>query len=173
MKTQGVKWDKEVVENACFRLDESTRMIKKCLVLWKDEDIWIKPNEVSNSIGNLLLHICGNMTQYIISSLGEQKDVRNRKKEFEIQKGPTIKELTIMLERTVKKAKKVLREASGDDLLKMRSVQGFKFSGIGVVMHAVEHYSYHTGQIAVWTKMIRNQDLGFYNGLDLNSKNKI
>jgi len=53
----------------------------------------------------------------------------------------------------------------------VRSVQGFSFSGVGVIIHAVEHYSYHTGQIAFWVKQLKEKDLGFYNGTDLNIKN--
>lgn len=172
MKKKEVSWESEIIENACFRLDESTRMLKKCLPLWKEEEIWIKPNEVANSIGNLILHICGNMTQYIIASLGENRDTRNRKEEFRIQQGPEISALVKKLEGTVAKAKAILRASSKEDLLKYRKVQGFSFSGIGVVLHAVEHYSYHTGQIAIWTKMIKNKDLGFYRGLDLDKKNE-
>lgn len=173
MKIKEGIWEKEIIENACFRLDESTRMIKKCLQLWDKEEIWIKPNEVSNSVGNLILHICGNMSQYIISSLGEKPDNRNRKKEFKTQNGPELELLITQLQRTVNESKKVLRASGKKELLNYRKVQGFEFSGIGVVMHAVEHYSYHTGQIAIWTKMIKNKDLGFYNGLDLNRTNEI
>ena len=58
-----------------------------------------------------------------------------------------------------------------NQLVKMRSVQGFSFSGVGIILHAVEHYSYHTGQIAFWVKQLKNKDLGFYDGIDLNKKN--
>ena len=51
------------------------------------------------------------------------------------------------------------------------SVQGFQLSGIGIVVHVVEHYSYHTGQISFWTKQLKNKDLRFYAGLDLNVQN--
>ena len=57
-------------------------------------------------------------------------------------------------------------------MLRIRSVQGFRFSGAGIILHVVEHYSYHTGQIAFWTKMLKDKDLGFYAGFDLNLKNE-
>ena len=66
-----------------------------------------------------------------------------------------------------------IRNLSEEDLLKVRSVQGFEHSGTGIIIHVVEHYSYHTGQIAFWTKLLKDKDLGFYAGHDLNKKNII
>lgn len=162
----------ELVKNALYRMDESTRMIKKSLDALTEEEVWQKPNEALNSIGNLMLHLCGNMTQYIISSLGGHEDVRNRDKEFNTTGGLTKKELLNKLEDTVDDAKRVIFDSKTEQLLKIRSVQGFSFSGVGVIMHAVEHYSYHTGQIAFWVKLLKNKDLGFYDGMDLNTKNE-
>ncbi len=161
----------ELVKNALYRLDESTRMVQKSLAAITEEDVWQKPNDSLNSIGNLILHICGNMTQYIISSLGENDDDRKRTKEFSAVGGFTKSELLKKLENTVDTAKRVIYDAPVEQLIKVRSVQGFQFSGVGVIMHAVEHYSYHTGQIAFWVKLLNNKDLGFYEGMDLNVKN--
>jgi len=162
----------ELVKNALYRLDESTRMVQKSLVEITEQELWLKPNESLNSIANLILHLCGNITQYIISSLGETEDVRNRDLEFLANANGNKSELLGKLEETVETAKRVIFDATQEQLLKVRSVQGFSFSGIGVIIHAVEHYSYHTGQIAFWTKQLKNKDLGFYEGRDLNIKNK-
>ena len=157
----------EIVKNALYRMDESTRMIKKSLKIIEESEVWQKPNHSLNSIGNLILHICGNMTQYIISSLGASEDIRNRDAEFDAKGGYTREELLKKLENTVDDAKRVIFDAKPEQLVKIRSVQGFSFSGVGVIMHVVEHYSYHTGQIAFWVKLLKNKDLGFYEGLDL------
>ena len=167
------KWVSEFLENSIYRLDESTRMIKISLDSVSESDIWKKPNESSNSIGNQIAHICGNMTQYIIASLGEQDDYRNRDEEFSMTGGFTKIQLIHKLEDTVKKARLVLNECNKKQLIKKRIVQGYNLSGIGIVMHAVEHYSYHTGQIAFWTKLMTNKDLGFFDGRDLNTKNQL
>lgn len=167
------KWVSEFLENSIYRLDESTRMIKISLDSVSESDIWKKPNESSNSIGNQIAHICGNMTQYIIASLGEQDDYRNRDEEFSMTGGFTKTQLIHKLEDTVKKARLVLNECNKKQLIKKRIVQGYNLSGIGIVMHAVEHYSYHTGQIAFWTKLMTNKDLGFFDGRDLNTKNQL
>lgn len=163
----------EFFKNSSYRLDEGTRMIKISLDSISESDIWKKPNESSNSIGNQIAHICGNMTQYIIASLGERDDYRNRDEEFSMTGGFTKSQLIQKLEDTVKEAKVILKQCNKKQLLKIREVQGFKLSGIGIVIHAVEHYSYHTGQIAFWTKLMTNKDLGFFDGRDLNIKNEL
>ena len=162
----------EFVENALLRLDQSTRMILVAFIQLEEQDVWKRSNEASNSMGNLILHLCGNITQYIISSLGETEDMRERDVEFDMQSGLSKAELLQKLNDTVYKAKDVIENTTSKEWLKKRSVQGFNFSGIGVVLHVVEHYSYHTGQIAFWVKQLKNKDLGSYNGTDLNIKNK-
>ncbi|MFS4455498.1 DinB family protein [Maribacter sp. 2304DJ31-5] len=162
----------EFVSNTIYRLDENTRMISISLENLTDEDIWKRPNESSNSMGNLILHLCGNITQYVISSLGETEDTREREIEFNTRFGFTKADLLEKLVHTVEKAKLTIKRTSKEQWLKKRMVQGFHFSGIGVALHAVEHYSYHTGQIAFWTKQLKNKDLEFYKGMDLNIKNE-
>ena len=161
----------ELVKNALYRMDENTRIIKKSFLEISEEQIWQQPNSSLNSMANLILHICGNMTQYIISSLGEMDDKRQRSTEFSVSNGYTKAELVEKLNDTVALAKRIIFDASIDKLIKIRSVQGMSFSGVGVILHAVEHYSYHTGQIAFYVKQIKDKDLGFYDGVDLNVKN--
>ncbi|QCW99820.1 DUF1572 domain-containing protein [Aggregatimonas sangjinii] len=163
----------ELVKNALFRMDESTRMIRKSLTEISEQELWLKPNASLNSIANLILHLCGNMTQYIIASLGESEDVRNRDMEFSSHATGNKAQILEQLERTVDEVRRIIFDADVKQLVKVRSVQGFSFSGVGVIMHAVEHYSYHTGQIAFWVKLLKNKDLGFYSGTDLNIKNQL
>ncbi len=169
----GIKVIAEFVENAIYRMDESTRMVKKGLTHISEKELWSRPNESSNSIANLILHLCGNITQYAISSLGSKEDIRDRDTEFSIHSNLTKAELLKKLTDTVEKAKSMIRDVSTNDWLRKRDVQGYTFSGIGIVIHVIEHYSYHTGQIAFCAKQLKNKDLGFYNGVDLTVKNKI
>ena len=162
----------ELVKNAVYRMDKSTLMIQMSLTKISEEEVWLKPNESLNSIANLILHLCGNITQYIISSLGEAEDIRERDLEFSTSQGLNKAELLTKLEVILDKAKHVILDADPEQLLKIRIVQGFSFSGVGVILHVVEHYSYHTGQIAFWVKQLKNKDLGFYEGRDLNTKNR-
>ncbi len=162
----------EIIKQAIFRLEENTPKIERCLNELSEEEIWKKPNNSSNSVGNLILHLCGNITQYIISSLGEIEDSRNRDNEFTstcgYNKSELFKKLTTILDQAIN----TIKNLSDKDLIKVRSVQGFDYSGIGILIHVVEHYSYHTGQITFWAKLLKDKDLGFYTSVDLNLKNK-
>lgn len=163
----------EIKAAALYRMDESSRMIALALADISETEIWDRPNGVSNSIGNQMLHLCGNITQYAISSLGETVDIRDRDAEFAALNGLSKAELLAKLASTVSNAEEVIENCSMDNLVKLRTVQGFDLTGIGIIMHVVEHYSYHTGQIAFWVKQLKNKPLGFYEGIDLNEKNAI
>lgn len=162
---------KEFIAQSIFNINENTPKIIKCLDDLSEEQIWVRPNKASNSMGNILLHLCGNIRQYIISSLGGQPDIRERDKEFAAKDGYSKKELVDKLVATVNEAIDVIRNVDEIRLLKIFSVQGFSQSGIGIIIHVTEHYSYHTGQIIFWTKQLKGKDLGFYANIDLNKKN--
>lgn len=161
----------EIKQQIIFRMEENTPRIEKCLAELTEAEVWQRPNPASNSVGNLILHLCGNITQYAISSLGNKTDQRDRDAEFAAIEGFSKSELLDKLTSTVSQAVATIRSASREELLRVRAVQGFDLSGIGIIVHVCEHYSYHTGQIAFWTKILKNKDLGFYAGVDLTVKN--
>jgi len=161
----------EFKEQIVYRWNESIRMLSMSFEQLKEEDIWKRYNEASNSIGNLILHLCGNIRQYAIASLGNVIDTRDRNAEFDTIDGLDKEALLSLINETVKEAKHVLSDCSVSELMRKREVQGFTFSGIGVAIHVTEHVSYHTGQIAFLTKQLKNKDLGFYEGMDLTTKN--
>jgi uncharacterized damage-inducible protein DinB len=162
----------EFINQSVFRIEENTPKIIKCLAGLSDEQIWLRPNEASNSLGNILLHLCGNIRQYIISALGNKPDLRERDKEFSAKEGYDKEELLNKLTSTLDEAINTIKTADESRLLKIHSVQGFDLSGIGIIIHVTEHYSHHTGQIIFWTKLLTGNDLGFYAGTNLNKKNK-
>lgn len=164
-------WREDFVRNAKLRMDESMRMIRKSLEQLSEEEIWKKRNRSSNSVGNLMLHLCGNISQYIISSLGGNPDLRERDKEFSVSGNMNKTDLLSSLEEVIDQSSEIIASADEQEYLRVREVQGFSLSGLGVVLHVVEHLSYHTGQIAYWTKLLKDKDLGFYDGFDLNTKN--
>ena len=166
------EFTKEFVAQSANRINQNTPKIISCMNELEEDEIWRRPNNVSNSIGNLILHLCGNITQYIISSLGETEDTRERDKEFSIDGGYSKSELIGKLNLTVKRAVSVIQNMDTNGLLRKRYVQGFESSGIGNIIQVTEHYSYHTGQIVFWTKLLKSKDLGFYAGIDLNMKNE-
>lgn len=162
----------EFIDQSIYRIDENTSKIIKCLGLLSEDEVWHKLNASANSIANLILHLCGNIRQYAVSSLNYVEDVRERDLEFTTKGGLNKGDLIEKLTQTVEGAKETMKNLKEEEVLKTRSVQGFNFSAMGIIVHVTEHYSYHTGQIALITKLIKNQDLGFYAGIDLNTKNK-
>lgn len=164
---------KEFKEQAIYWLKINTPKIERCLEELTEEEVWEKPNNASNSVGNLILHLCGNIRQYIISSLGKKEDVRERDKEFSARGGYNKRELLRILAATIDEAAEVIARMDEKSLLAIRAVQGVDHSGTGNIIHVIEHYSYHAGQIIFWTKLLRNKDLDFYGGRDLNKKNKV
>jgi uncharacterized damage-inducible protein DinB len=137
--------------------------IRTCLEFLSEEDVWWRESEAENSVGNLLLHLSGNVRQWIISGLGDEPDRRDRAAEFAARGGKSRWEAFSVLESTVKEACQVLNRLTDKDLLKERMIQRYRRTGLQAVFHIVEHFSYHTGQIVFVTKLRRHQDLCFYN----------
>ena len=163
---------REFINHSINRLEENTKKVSQCFDELDEKDIWIHPNESSNSIGNLTLHLCGNIRQYIISSMGGNEDIRERDLEFSTQGGLTKSELLGKLTAIINEAKSIINDSDSGSLLKVRSVQGYEYSGLGIIYHVVEHFSYHTGQVIFFTKLLKNKDMAFYAGINLNKKNK-
>ncbi len=157
--------------SCCFRLSESQRMLAKALALVDEKFLWTRPNTRSNSLGNQLLHMEGNLRQYIIATLGGKQDNRLREKEFDTQGGIAMQELWTALDATIKEAILTIKNCDEATFLETHHVQAFQLSGVDVALHAVEHLSYHVGQVAFWIKQNIATDLGFYEGLDLSNTN--
>lgn len=159
-------------ENCIYRVEESMRMLRICKEFTTSDLFWLRPNDAANSIGNLLLHLCGNMKQYVLSGLGEKPDSRKRDDEFRQDLFGKPEEVWDYFFITCNEVIQEIENASPSQLSSKKNVQGFHLSGLGMVLHAVEHLSYHTGQIAWIIKANLNCDLGFYAGIDLNIKNE-
>lgn len=162
----------EFKEQTIFRLQEKKEHIAKCFLQLSDADMWWQPNESSNSVGTIILHLCGNIGQYVMSSLGQQPDSRERDAEFSARNSHNKEELLQLISQTIDQASEVVENCTEEELLRVRMVQGFSFSGLGVVLHAVEHLSYHTGQIAYLVKLKNDQQIGLYDDFDLNTLNE-
>ena len=131
-----------------------------------DDQIWWRPNEASNSIGNLLLHLNGNVRQWLVSSFNRADDARDRSAEFSERHHIPASALLKKLDATLHDASQVLARLTEADLLATFRVQGYTETGMGVIYHVVEHFGMHYGQILFITKLVRGEDLGFYRQLD-------
>ncbi|MDE3124039.1 MAG: DUF1572 family protein [Bacteroidota bacterium] len=155
----------EFIKSCLQYWDQNLNKITYCLSLLSEEQIWQQPNSVTNSIGNLILHLCGNISQYILGTLGAKNYHRNRNAEFtnNVQFSKTV--LLNQLTNIVDEARNIAGECTSTKLLKNYSVQIYEMNGVAILIHVTEHFSYHVGQIALLTKQITEKDLGFYASL--------
>jgi len=128
--------------------------------------VWWRPNDASNSIGNLILHLNGNVRQWLVSSFKGSDDTRDRPAEFRERQLIPGSALLETLGTTLNEASDVLASLSESDLLTTFKIQGYTVSGLEAVYQVVEHFGLHYGQIAYITKLLRGEDLGFYRELD-------
>ena len=151
--------------------EESYSRIFKCLSLLNEESIWFSPNNQIPSVGNLILHLCGNARQWVLSGIGGTLDNRNREQEFVVQKNIKKSDLIFLLENLKVNLKTTMLEMPDSTLSERKIIQGFEETGFSILIHVIEHFSYHTGQITTLTKMITNKQTGYYHGFNLNQLN--
>ncbi len=153
------------VEHRLFT--ESWPRIIQCVDQLSRDQVWWRPNESSNSIGNLILHLSGNVRQWICSGLGGLPDQRKRQTEFDERRLLDKDALMKALADTMELARQVIHDLPESELLRSRAVQTFEETGLSILVHVTEHFSYHTGQIAYITKMLTDHSLDFYKGVPL------
>jgi uncharacterized damage-inducible protein DinB len=136
--------------------------IERCLEPLTDDQIWWRPNEQSNSIGNLVLHLCGNARQWIVGGVGGAADSRNRDAEFAQRDVVARGELQALLKKTLSDVDDTLGAYDSKRLLERRTIQGSDVSALEAILHVVEHFSMHAGQILYIAKLLTSSDLHFY-----------
>lgn len=130
------------------------------------EQVWWRPNAASNSIGNLVLHLNGNVWQWLVASFNGLEDNRDRPKEFSATGDLPPADLLARLGGTMNEAAKVLARLTPEELLATYHIQGYTVSGLAAVYQVVEHFGLHYGQIVYVTKALAGSDLGFYSELN-------
>jgi hypothetical protein len=130
------------------------------------DQLWWRPNDASNSIGNLVLHLDGNVRQWLVASFNRQPDTRQRPAEFAGRDGIPAGVLLDRLAATLDEAAKVLARLTADDLAAPMQIQGYHVTGLAAVYQVVEHFGLHYGQIVYIVKMLQARDLGFYQELN-------
>jgi uncharacterized damage-inducible protein DinB len=135
--------------------------IIKCLDQLSNDEIWWRPNASSNSVGNIVLHLSGNVRQWIISGLGGVPDIRERDKEFSEQGVVPRAKLKTRLSKTVREACRVLDRLPAEALTRKYTIQGYHVTGLHAISDVFEHFSHHAGQIIYITKLKRGRDLRF------------
>ncbi len=118
------------------------------------EQLWWRPNAACNSVGNLLLHLCGNLSQWVLAGLGGESFERHRDEEFAAAGGADAATLLARLREVVLACRSLTGRLTERDLERTMTIQGYTHTGFGVLLHAVEHMSYHTGQIVFVAKQL-------------------
>jgi len=126
-----------------------------------DEQLWWRANEGSNSIGNLILHLAGNVRQWVVSGIGGAVDERDRQGEFDARGPMPAAGLLARLRSAVEDADRVLANIAPDTLLEHRRIQTYDVTVLQAIYAVVEHFSMHTGQTILLAKMWKG-DLGLY-----------
>jgi uncharacterized damage-inducible protein DinB len=140
-------------------LEEYLPKIKKCVDDLDDDEIWWREHETDNSIGNLILHLSGNIRQWIVTGIGGEEDVRNRPLEFSERRHLPRKKLLEIFEKTLKDADRVLKKFDGEKVLEIRHFQKWDNTCLDAISHVVEHVAQHMGQIIYITKLRKGKDL--------------
>lgn len=141
-------------------LGQNLDKIRRAAELLDHDQLWWRSARGTNSVGNLILHLCGNLSQWIGEGIGGEPCERDRAEEFAAEGGPTGAELLERLDGVVARCRRILEAHDGEPLDRRIDVQGYEADVLGAALHAVEHMAYHTGQILFLAKQLRGEGHG-------------
>ena len=136
--------------------------LRHCVDALPPSVVWARPNQGSNSVGNLLLHLTGNVSEWILGAIGGRSINRDRASEFLLRKAGDGATLLDNLEAVLREADSVLAGLTEKDLERSVVIQGRNTTVLAAIYHVVEHFSMHTGQIVFLTKMYSPGKIQFY-----------
>lgn len=151
-----------VTRSRAYLTDEYRIKLRRSVEALPAEHLWSRPNAESNSIGNLLLHLEGNVRQWIVSGVGGERDVRDRAAEFSATGTYTTEELLSRLERVLDEADAVLARVRPEELTERRQIQGRDVTVLDAIYQTVQHFALHLGQIILVTKAESPGAVRFY-----------
>ena len=146
--------------------DQYWPRMRGCVESLTDGQVWWRPNPASNSIGNLILHLNGNVHQWMVASFNRLEDARNRPAEFGDTGSLSASALLERLGATMQEASDVLARLTENELLARYEIQGYNVSGLDAVYQVVEHFGMHYGQVLYIAKSLSGVDLGFHRELN-------
>jgi hypothetical protein len=138
---------------AAHELDSALKRIKHCLSQLNDDQVWRRSQPRLNSIGNVILHLGGNLRQWIVAGIGGASDVRNRPAEFAEREPVPKEELMRSLEAVIEDAKRILAGVDSGQLAAVRRIQGFDVTGAAAIFDSIPHFRGHTQEIVHMTRL--------------------
>ena len=148
------------------QLRERLRRIELCVDKLSDGQLWARSHENENAVGNLILHLAGNIRQWIVCGVGGETDARDRDAEFTCREPLDREEVISRLRQAIEEADLLLASIATAHLARKRKIQVYEVTGLHAIYHAVEHLAEHTGQIIWVTKRLSGEDLKIYGYLD-------
>ncbi len=142
-----------------LKLNQMAGFIDRCLDELTDEQVWHRDSIHENSIGNLILHLAGNIRQWIGHGLAALPDIRERDAEFAALGNISRAELGDLLRAVITPAIDTVADLPTARLTQRTVVQGAERSGLEIVYQVVGHLQQHTGQIVWATKHLTRKDL--------------
>jgi uncharacterized damage-inducible protein DinB len=153
------------VDYSSRKLRQLEQRIAGCLDRLSYEQTWARGGDEQNSIGNLVLHLCGNIKQWIGSGIAGEPDTRVRDAEFAARGDHQPAELKERLTAGVSAAAAIIESLTAERLREVIRVQKYELTVLEGIYHVVEHFAQHTGQIIFATKLLTSSDMGFYGHL--------
>jgi Protein of unknown function (DUF1572) len=160
------------VDVSIRKLELFLSRIRECVQKLNSEQIWMRHGEHENAVGNLMLHLNGNVRQWIVSGIGGEPDKRMRDLEFTARGDLDPAQLMGRLEGTVAEAVAVLKNFAPERLVKMYQPQKYRITILEGIYSCVEHFAQHTAQIIFATKLLTGQEMGFYSHLSQPTHNE-
>jgi uncharacterized damage-inducible protein DinB len=157
--------DRMFIDFSSKKLEQLLSRIRDCVRKLKSDEIWARGHENENAIGNLMLHLTGNVQQWIVSGVGGAPDTRTRDAEFAARGGMAGPELLERLDSAVREAIAVIGKVTPERMTQRATIQKYDVTVMEAIFHVVEHFAQHTGQIIFATKLLTGEDLGFYKHL--------
>jgi len=157
--------DEIFIKFSADKLEQLHGRIQDCLGRLTPEQIWTRNSANENAVGNLVLHLSGNVRQWIGSGVAGLADHRERDAEFDARGGKEPAELSELLNTRVAEVTAIIRAVPAARLTERITPQGHDVTVLEAIAHVVEHFAMHTGQVIFLTKMLTGQDLGYYQHL--------
>jgi len=158
--------EKDFLRISTEKLRRSGSRIEDCVGRLNHDQIWARSAENVNSVGNLILHLCGNVRQWIGFGIGEMADQRDRDSEFAARGGLQPAELVERSRKTVSEAIDIIGKFDPARLMERVTIQNTEVTKMEAIYQVVEHFAQHTGQIIFVTKMLTGDDLGYFKHLN-------
>jgi uncharacterized damage-inducible protein DinB len=152
----------EFLNYSAEKLELYLNRIETCVDKLTPEQVWARQSENENAVGNLILHLDGNIRQWILGGVGGQRDIRDRNAEFDARGGASPAELKARLRGTIEEAAAIVRGVTPERLTERIRPQGYDASVLEGIYQVVQHLAGHAFQIMLLTKLHTSQDLGFF-----------